>query len=301
MVAVLTEASFELDGIAFGSGTEIVIEDVDFGPPDIRATDVERPRADGIMVGRDYRGGRLLTFDLVILTSFGESAASGFGSVAALDVLDRLEAAWLADGVRGTAGAVSALRYRLGGRQRVVYGRGRKLAAVNRFATLGRIPVTATFQTVDHLFYDDQERANLVPYVPPPAGGLTWPIVFPWSTITVGYSPGVIAVTGSAQAWLVISIAGPIVNPAVEWVGGWTLGFDLTLQVGETLVIDSRPWSRGVRRNNTVNMAGALTPASPRLSDVRLPPGVHEVVLSGRDNTGTASMTVIWRPAHTSP
>jgi hypothetical protein len=139
-----------------------------------------------------------------------------------------------------------------------------------------------------------------VPYLPPPAGGLTFPISFPWSTIPVGYSPGVIAVAGTAPSWLVIVISGPIVNPQVHHVNGWTLGLNLTVGGGEYVVIDPRPWSRGVRLNGTANVAGALTPGSPRLSALSLPFGVHEIVLSGQDTTGLSSMVLAWRNAYSS-
>ena len=301
----LPEASFELDGYPFGGvGATVAIEDVDFGAPGIFTHDTARPRADGIMFGRDWRGGRIITFTLSVLTEYTAPAVAtvgGYGTVSALDALAGLERAFLADQVRTTPGAVSTLRYRLGGRQRVVYGRGRKFAAISRWATLGRIPVTCEFQCVDHLFYDDTQYTNLVDYVPPPAGGLTWPITFPWSTITVGYSPGTVGIYGNTATWLPIVIHGPIASPTVRYVNGWTVGLDLTLRADQWVTIDPRPWSRSVRLNDGTNVAGALTADSPRLSDIRIMPGLAEIVLAGADSTGTSSMTLLWRAAYTSP
>lgn len=311
VVSTLPESGFELNGFAFGTGTSIFIEDVVFSEPTVivgggsGSTDVFRPRADGVAFGREYRGGRLVTFSLLILTDYGNdpaAIAAGYGTGLALDVLAALEAAWLADGVRTTPAAVSTLRYRLAGRQRVVYGRGRKFAAIIGQATsAGKIPVTATFQCIDHLIYDDVSYTNLVPFVGRPAGGLVYPVVFPWSTLTIAYSPGTIAVTGNAPAWLVMVINGPIVNPTVRLVGGWTITMNLTLLVGQYVVIDPRPWSRGVRLNGTTNVAGSLSPTSPRLSALTLPPGRSTVVLGGTDITGTASLVTSWRGSHTSP
>jgi hypothetical protein len=301
---VLPEASFELDGIAFGPGSATSIQDVDFGDPELSVGDLPRPRADGMMFGRDYRGGRLVTFELTVLTDYAVPAVpgyGGYGTATALDELAMLGQAWSGGTVRTTPGAVSRLRYRLGGRQRCLYGRPRKFAPLSGYTTLGRVPVTATFQAIDHRFYDDVERTAVVPYLPPPAGGLTFPIEFPWSTITVGYSPGVIAVAGTEPSWLVIVINGPIVNPAVTWVSGdWTLGLNLTLLDGQFVVIDPRPWSRGVRLDGVTNVAGALTATSPRLSALELPFGVHEIVLSGQDESGLSSMTLAWRHAYSS-
>jgi hypothetical protein len=306
-IEVLPEASFELDGVTFGPGSATSIQDVDFGDPELTVGDLPRPRADGMMFGRDYRGGRLVTFELTVLTAYTAPAVAalpelgGYGTVATLDELALLNRAWSGGLVRTTPGAVSRLRYRLGGRQRVLYGRPRKFAATSGWATLGRVPVSATFQAIDHRFYDDVERTAVVPYIPPPAGGLTFPIEFPWSTITVGYSPGVIAVAGTEPSWLVIVIYGPIVNPAVTWVGGdWTLGLNLSLLDSQFVVIDPRPWSRGVRLDGVTNVAGALTPTSPRLSELELPFGTHEIVLSGQDDTGLSSMTLAWRHAYSS-
>jgi len=300
---VLPEASWELDSIPFGPGSDIAISEVDFGDPELLVGDVPRPRADGIMFGRDRRGGRVLTFELTVLTDYGLPAVpgwGGYGTAGSLDTLRQLSMAWQATTVRVSPGAVSRLRYRLGGRQRLFYGRPRQFAAMSGYATLGRIPVTASFQAVDHLVYDDVEQTAVVPYVPPPAGGLTWPVVFPWTTIPVAYSPGEIAVAGDAPSWLTIVINGPISNPSVRLVGDWTLSLALTLNPGEYVVVDPRPWSRGVRLNGVTNVAGALPPASPRLSELALPFGVHELVLSGTDSTGSSSMVLVWRNAYSS-
>lgn len=306
MTEILPEASFEIDGFGFGGpDSGVVIEDVDFGEPDIITHDVARPRADGLAFGRDHRGGRTITIEMTVLAEYAtpevDGYPGGYGTSAALTTLGLLSGRWLADDVRSWPQATSALRYRLGGRQRVVYGRPRKLATVSRWATLGRIPVTATFQTIDHLFYDDQEKTNALTFVPPPAGGLTWPITFPWSTVPVAYAPGVIGVLGGVDSWLVSVVYGPIANPSVRWVGGWEVKLNLSLSASELIVVDPRPWSRGIRLNNVTDMAGVLDPFSPRLSEIRLPWGVHEVVLGGQDQTGSSRLLLAWRDAYASP
>lgn len=303
--STLPEASFTLDDYPFGGlGATVVVENVDFGAPGITDHDTARPRADGMAFGRDWRGGRVISFDLSIHTDYRNPAdptLAGYGTDAALIELGRLEAAFLADDVRTNPGSVSTLRYRLGGRQRVVYGRGRKFAAVSRFATFGNIPVTAQFQAIDHLFYDDLQYTNLVDYVPPPAGGLVWPITFPWSTVQVGYSPGSIGILGNVATWLTMVINGPISQPRVQCIGGWTVGLDLTIPANRWVVIDPRPWSRGVRLDDGTNLAGQLTIDSPRLSELRVDPGMAEIVLAGQDDTGSSSLLLAWRAAYTSP
>ena len=309
MAAILPEASFELDGYGFGgplpaTGATVVIEDVDFGDPDIETKDVARPRADGMAFGRDWRRGRSISLSLAVLTVYTVPAVAGmggYGTATALAELGQLSRRWQADGVRTVPGAVSMLRYRLAGRQRVVYGRGRKLSAVTTQATLGRIPVTAEFACSDHLFYDDTQRTNLVNFIPPGAGGLTFPISFPWSTVTIGYSPGEVTVDGDVATWLTVVIKGPIAQPEVRCIGGWTIGLDYSIPNGRYVVIDPRPWSRGVRLDDGTNLAGALTRTSPRLSEIKIEPGLSEIVLTGRDETGSSNMLLAWRAAFTSP
>lgn len=306
MTEILPEASFELDGYPFGGPTsKVVIEDVDFGEPDILTNDTARPRSDGVAFGRDWRGGRTVTLDLVVLTEYTtpevDGYPGGYGTSVALAELGLLANAWLADEVRTSPQATSTLRYRLGGRQRVLYGRPRKFVPITSWATSGRIPVTATFQTIDHLFYDDTEKTDVVPFVPPGAGGLTWPITFPWTTVPVAYSPGTIGVLGPSGTWLVSVIYGPIANPSIRWVRGWTVQLNITLAASEFLVVDPRPWSRGIRLNNVTPMAGVLDPYSPRLSEMRLPWGVHEIVLGGQDATGLSRLTLAWRDGYASP
>jgi hypothetical protein len=56
-----------------------------------------------------------------------------------------------------------------------------------------------------------------------------------------------------------------------------------------------------VRLNDGTNVAGKLTADSPRLSELRVSPGLAEIVLAGQDATGSSTLTLLWRAAFTSP
>lgn len=294
--AELLDDSCELDGYAFGGHvhgqTLVMIEDVVFESPDIVSVDRQLPRSDGIRFGRDYRGGRTIAFTMHV---FGDTGGQGLG------ILDELTAAWMGDSVRTRPGAVQTLRIKTGGRTRRVYGRSRRFAPVStKIAANGWAPVEADFRTVDHYFYDDNESNNTVAIVPPSGGGLLAPLVAPLSTLAISYAPGEIQVGGTVPVYPVFVIRGPISLPTVDVIGEYRVTLGLTLAHDEFVVIDPRPWTRGVRRNNLYSVAGTMTPASPRLSSIKLAPGPHEIILSGLDETGTASLTVAWRDTYTS-
>lgn len=285
--------SIELDGLLLGPTTPLMIEDVDFGTPEILNNDTQRPRADGVWFGRDLRGGRLITISMQLFADSGPAAVA---------FLAKMETAWLAEGVRDVAGATSVLRYNTGGRTRRVYGRPRKFAPVSLRANAnGWAPVVAEFLAGDHKYYSDTELSNTVSIVPPDAGGFIAPFHWPLTTEAISYAPGVITVHGDGQCWPVFVINGPITSPEIRAVEQYVMKFPgLSLARGETLVVDSRPWSRGVRRNDVVNVSNSLDAHSPPLSRVGLKPGVYEIVLAGTDPTGTSSMTVAWREVYNS-
>lgn len=292
MAVEVGDLTADLDGYRFGDGTNLLITDIDYGIVDIISNDAQLPRADGIRFGRDYRAGRTITFELSSLLDPGAGALGQWA---------QLESTWLAGRIRSQPGAVSTLRLGRAGRTRVVYGRPRRFAPIGGKSTFGNVDATADFQCVDHLFYGAAAWSDTLSIVPPPAGGLTFPIEFPWGTVAESSEQGHIVVGGTSPAWMVFLIRGPIAQPTIEVVDEWSLPLNLTLLAGEYVVIDPRPWSRGVRKNGLINVAGALSPAAPRLSDVRLDPGVHEVVLRGTDQSGTASLTAEWRDAYNSP
>jgi hypothetical protein len=291
----LPELSYELDGdFVFGTGTPWIATNVDYGTTGIETNDTPTPRDDGIMFGRDFVRGPVITFDVAVVPEY---PIYGNG-VEAQDLWGQFKSKWRAQKVKKTPGAMSMLRLSRGGRIRRVYGRTRHCDPRPERDVNGWWIGTADFQQFDDLFYSDEERVNTVTILPPQAGGYYVPPDDPWSSIGVSYEPGVIHVGGTDPAWMTFLIRGPIQRPVIEVVGHWAIGLNLILHPGEWVGIDSRPWQRGVRTSSGIDIGGALLPGSPVLSAVKLDPGAYEVILRGTSDAGTASMTCAWRESY---
>lgn len=285
---VPADLSYDLDGFVFGANTDVMVDDIEIGSSEVVTNDVALPRQDGVRFGRDFRAGRVITFEFIILSGTG---------VTALDQLAELETAWLADHVRSTPGAVSILSLTRSGRTRRVYGRPRRFAVAPERARHGWVSVTADFQCVDHYFYGDAELTTTVGMASPSVGGLIGPLIGPIDAESAGEGVQDLFVGGTLPGWPVIRIRGPIIDPTVEVVGQWTASLKLSLASDQWVVIDPTPWNRAVRHSNGGNLAGAFTAASQRLSQMRIPPGRQQILLRGIDPTGTASVTTYIREA----
>lgn len=287
-VADLAELQYQLDdGPVFGRDTPITVQTPDFGTPGITDQDAAVPRADGTLFGRDTRQGRTITFDMNILMS-GQ----------ALDALDELTTAWLANQVRMTPGAYSTLRMCRNGRTRRVYGRPRKFASTPGKTLTGWIPVTAEFVTKDHVFYDDVEQHAHMSIVPPTAGGLALAATTPFGLTGPTSQQSQITVGGSLATPMRLRVNGPIVAPRVSVVGVFDLSMTGTLASDDWVDVDALANTAITRFGE--NWAGKFTHDSPLITDVTLPPGPAQLVLYGTSLDGTASLDVWWRNAFAS-
>lgn len=293
-MADLAEGQYEIvdplsgQGYTFGRDRDALVTKATFGDPAVITNDSPAPRSDGVYFGRDYRGGRTVTFEGSVLTDPGPTAA--------LDALGDLESAWLADDVRTTPSATAVLRMRRGGRLRRVYGRPRRFAATSGYSARGWVPYTADFTTIDHLYYADTENVLVVPYVPASLGGLIGPLTGPWTAATRGTASGHLIVGGTRPAWLGWGVHGPITNPSIEVVGRWSATLDVDVAYDQTIWVRPAPWERSVRRvNDGANFSGKFTADSVRLSQMRVPPGQSLVLLRGLDPTGTSFLTAAVR------
>ena len=290
MAAILSSLQWELDNLVMGPGTDINIAHYDIGAPELITNDAPVPRGDGERHGREYRSGRTITFELNALA----------GDFSVLDgPLSRLTAVWDGEDRRSQAGAYSLLRYRLGNRVRRMWGSPREFQSDTSLDYQGNVPITASFRTVDPRFYDDTEQANTVSIAPSAAGGLLPPLAAPLSTLGVSHAPGVITVGGNCKTWIYFRVNGPITNPRIENFGNWHYQLNMTIPQGQSVTIDPRPWSRGVRLNGTVAVGGSQTQDSIPLAQMKVSPGIQEIILSGQDITQTASMLAAWRSAYT--
>lgn len=262
----------------------------DLGDTDLQTDDSTRPRADGVAMGVDLRGGRTIGFDLAVIGASESAVRASAGA---------LGKAWRADEVRLSPGEVATLTACHAGRERVVYGRPRRFAHNDEEVMDGVVTVVCDFAAVDDLFYGTDEHVETVNLVPPPSGGMVTPLATPLTTTPPSSRSTGITVGGELGAWPVITIHGPITNPAVQVTGLWTMNLATILQYDEAVTIDTRPWRRRITRTDGASLAGSLTRPSVRLARAAVPPGTYEVALRGIDATGTSSMRFAWRETYT--
>lgn len=307
-IELLESSAEDADGLLMGAPAPVTVRAFDPGSVDIRDADAERQLADGVAFGRDFRGGRLLSLELTALSWTPALATAGYGAspgaepaVEALNWADRVESAWAADRIRLVPGAVQVLRWKAGGRVRRVYGRSRKCSPVVGSYRQGVIPLTADFRAEDDLIYADDRKVTSVQVAPASNAWATWPLEWPvlWRNAPAG-PEGTVIVGGTRATWPSFTIRGPIVNPTVVFGGYGELRLNTTLLYDQTVYIDTRPWNRGIRRENGANLAGALDTRATPLSLLRIPPGSYSVALKGTDPTGTAQLVVEHRDAFSS-
>jgi hypothetical protein len=86
---------------------------------------------------------------------------------------------------------------------------------------------------------------------------------------------------------------GPLVNPQVALVGGAFLGFEMTMNAGDTLVIDLRESSALL--NGVADRLGALIDGSEFFS---CPPGDSRLLFNAFSSSTGAAMDAAWRDAY---
>ena len=286
-------------GFRFGRGTFVHVEKSEISAPNIRTDDVSIARADGLYMGREYYDGLSITFDINIKTR--NAMDNGDGAKA----LHRAMAtAWMTEDTgigpsRQTPGEMSELYLSDSDRTLITYGRPRNYQPTRGRVRAGWIPVTATFQTITHKFYEAEWQHGSITSAPSTSTGLVPPFIFPLNTFSIQILDDFLVVDGNTETWLLSRIYGPIAQPKIEITNYYTIetSSDFFLGPGEWLEIDPRPWSRKVLKNGTVPVAGKFTANSRRISMQTLPPGVHRVVLRGTDPTGTARLETSWRNA----
>lgn len=261
------------------------------GPPDISNIDVNdedaaRPRADGIMFGQDTRSGTTVTFDIEV---------NGEDEAEAWSLYQQLANVWRADSVRTVPGATAMLTSHTG---RVTFGRPRRIQPKLDLTPFGLTAVTCDFATADDLWYGEEQFA-VVKLVPDLGGGVQGPVSSPVSTTSTSDRSQTFTVDGLLPVWPVITITGPIANPSIEVVDVFKMSFNTTLAYDQTLVIDTRPWGRSIKRDDA-SIAGALDPRTNRLSEASVPPGTYNLSLRGVSATGTSQARVTWRNAYPS-
>lgn len=292
-MADLLDHQFELDGVPFGIGCSVTVENEgwDTGTADWRTQDEDLPQEDGRLFGQDRLTPPTWAWDLS--TDMQDEAG-------ALAALDQIATAWRGDAYRNVPGAVGVLRYRLAGRTRRVYGRPRRFSpSLSNRMLGGYIPITADFALADGVPYDDIEQSITISTVPASTHGFKTPFIFPLSTMrSNGYRQSDFRVGGSFPTWLKVEIHGEIINPVIIIDNAYRIPLRGTIAPDASVILDGRPWVRTAVRNDGVAVPGMLTRGA-RLANLKLRPGQHSVALDGI-TPGNATARLSWRSAYSS-
>jgi hypothetical protein len=301
-VTALKEHQFEIlpsadamDGFVFGIGAEVSLDEDGFDPGEAGwlSQDGQNTRRGVRGFGRDVRDAKTWIWSTHTDQEDVETAA---------DVLDRFSAAWSPEDLARQPGALTAVRYRLAGRDRRVFGRPRRFSAppTNRILG-GYVPITHDFDLVDSFTYDDVESSVAIPYsTSTSGGGFTLPAVMPIATqATEGVGSGQLTIGGRARAYPIIRFSGPWTNPSMT-TDHWTLRWTGEIGPNGWVEIDARPWALTVLDQDGASAVEGLSRAT-WLEDIwfaaQSQPGIS---LSGSAASGGAVATVRWRNTWTS-
>lgn len=296
-MTVLADHQFEIlpsadavDGFVFGIGGEVSVDDGGFDPGDTEwiTQDSTNTRRGVTGFGRDVVGAK---------TWLWASHVNRDKVSTAVDTLERFADAWAPDELVRNPGAVTALRYRLAGRDRRVFGRPRRFAAPPTNTILnGHIPVTHDFSLVSAYTYDDLESQASINYSSSVSGGgFTLPSTMPLTTQpSLGNGGGQISVGGTARAYPIIRFIGPWTNPTID-TGDWKLTWTGAIGVGGWVEVDTRPWALTVLNQSGASVVGGLDRRT-WLEDLWFAPGSQpQIALSGIAPGGGASCLIRWR------
>lgn len=285
---MLGNGQFEINGYVFGCDDPVKVLTLQTGGLRWRVQDQENPVADGVWFGSDYVDPEPIKMD---------ASVTGATPAEAREELARFSLAWHS-WRRSTPNTEVALRYGIHGEERVVYGRPRDFAFDE--TTLWAQPRAAgslVFERSGHLFYGSARELSLT-ITPGKAGGLIFPIVFPWGTTQGGTRQGIIEEGGGVVPTddVTLTVKGPINRPIIRGAG-WQVALSTNLAWDRSITVNTR--SKTVLWDNGSSAAGVLSRRT-RLSDITIPTGSSEIRFEGEDQSGTSQLIVQWRPAYTS-
>lgn len=282
------------NGFVFGIGAAVSLNDGGFDPgeKDALVQDSQNTRRGVRGFGRDVSGAATWAW---------ESHTDQDSPETAVDVLEDMSAAWSPYSAEDPDW-ITAVRYRLAGRTRRVFGRPRRYAAPPTNLILsGYVPVTHDFACIDSFTYDDIESAATIPYSSAvEGGGFSFPTTFPVVTqVSEGSGEQQISVGGNARAYPIIRLNGPWTNPEIR-TGAWTLKWKGTIPPSGWLEIDARPWRLTVLDQDGASQVGGLA-RTTWLEDIWFAPkSSPHLTLGGSAPAGNAQAEVRWRNTWTS-
>lgn len=272
---------------------------------DVREADGERPQEDGVMFGRDYAGGKSVTYEIGVLTDAQNLLGVDDPHRSNLDALDVIEGWWRDRRLRDKPSAMAVLRSCEAGQTWRCYGRPRGYEeSAGKLTASGYTPIVCRFNLIDDRWYSDTVEETEAPLQPSTEGGIVFPLVsvgtFLFSSVAETAGHTVAVITGARETWPWVEFQGPSLNPSVT-IGDTFVGLNARLLDGDSITVDPRPWKRTVLRGDGANFAGSLNPKTPPLRDLLLDPGTYDVQYRATDATGSSRAIVRWRQARNRP
>lgn len=295
-MSILSEHCFEIlpsaeanDGFVFGIGQTVSVDGEGFDPGDAEwLTQTSQNSRRGVRgFGRDIKGAKTWTWASHINRDDVEGA---------LETLEEFEDAWAPEALMLQPGVVTGLRYRVGGRDRRVFGRPRRFSAPPSNRILGGyVPVTHDFELADSNTYDDLATTVIIPFASEPgASGFQFPVIFPMITLPSDETEQAFYVGGTRRAYPVIRFYGPWTNPSIT-TDDWALSWAGSIPNGGWIEIDARPWMLTVLNQSGASAVAGL-PKTTMLEDIWLAPKTQiQARLGGIATGGGAYASVSWR------
>ncbi|UOR02057.1 hypothetical protein MUN77_01615 [Leucobacter allii] len=285
--------SLKYDDTAY-SFDHVAVTTVQLEGRSYRVDDTPLPRADGVAPGQDFADPG--DIQLKLLLSF-QSVRNVFLQRAMLqEAAEAFLAAWDAKSLRHTPGAVGELVIPSLG---MFEGRPRRAEWDWSTFGLGYLTGTATFiRTNLSTYVLDGDGVAVwheatLGLVPSQVGGLKAPLREPLRTSVESTRAAPLTVGGTAEAWGIYELRGPIQSDAqIEVPGRWRLYLNRALGQYQTAQIDTRPGRRGTTLNG--KPVQLLDPRSSFLDECSLLPGSNVLALRGSSIEGTASVSVRW-------
>lgn len=288
----MLDGQFTLNGYTFGRAEDpvsVLTDGWDTPEYDIRIQDVPASAGDNLYFGRDYFTPPVWTFTLLVKDD-----------VDVYPELNKLATVWRSDAMRLTPGASTALTFRRGGRDFLVYGRPRKFAVDHGTSMDHTLKVvTATFQLADTFLYGGVEHSVTLGLVTTSSSeGLVFPTGFPWAFESDRQERrGLVTVETALPTPFKVHISGPSTGAASDFqlrsTSGWAMEFGTHLSPRGNITVDT---STGhVVRNSAVYGGGITSRVDYR---ALLQPGPQEVVFTANDPSYTSTATVTWRDVY---
>lgn len=244
--------------------------------PAVDLSDSPRPQAHGTYPGDVFAGSRVVTFKFMLRGTPADKllALDALERYVPVDSTDRLLAVDDGSGPWFTLARTTALYVPQG-----------------KHFRHEPLECWVQFTCDDPRRYSLDAASGLVG-APVSNGGLIYPLTYPLDYGTSSSGSSTLTNEGSTTTPIVAVFSGPLATPILH-TALWSMGFDLNLAAGETLVVDTKAGT--VLLNGTADRLYAIRTDSDPLEQIGLPPGDTTVALVS--DTGGGSVTITYHHA----